>query len=154
MNKNKFDIIEYINIIKEKIYYYSIIFCIDTIKYIANTKGGIILFGVDDKTHEERGVKNVVKATEKISELINNRIEPLPRYELNYFEEDGKDFIELEIGDGQITPYFYVADGRKEAFIRSGNQSLPAPAHILQNLILKGKNKHLILCQVNIMWKI
>ena len=106
----------------------------------ANTKGGIILFGVDDKTREEKGIEDVVKATEKISELINARIEPLPRYELNYFEEDGKDFIELEIGDGPITPYFYVADGRKEAFIRSGNQSIPAPAHILQNLILKGKN--------------
>ncbi len=59
---------------------------------------------------------------------------------MNYFEENGKDFIELKIGDGPITPYFYVADGRKEAFIRSGNQSIPAPAHILQNLILKGKN--------------
>lgn len=46
----------------------------------------------------------------------------------------------MEIGDGPITPYFYVTDGRKEAFIRSGNQSIPAPAHILQNLILKGKN--------------
>ncbi len=111
-----------------------------SVSAFANTKGGIILFGVDDKTHEEKGITDVVKATEKISELINARIEPLPRYELNYFEEDGKDFIELEIGDGPITPYFYVADGRKEAFIRSGNQSIPAPAHILQNLILKGKN--------------
>lgn len=64
----------------------------------------------------------------------------MPRYELNCFIEDEKDFIELEIGDGPITPYFYVSDGRKEAFIRSGNQSIPAPAHILQNLILKGKN--------------
>lgn len=111
-----------------------------SVSAFANTKGGIILFGVDDKTREEKGIADVVKATEKISELINARIEPLPRYELNYFEEDGKDFIELEIGDGPITPYFYVADGRKEAFIRSGNQSIPAPAHILQNLILKGKN--------------
>ena len=111
-----------------------------SVSAFANTKGGIILFGIDDKTHEEKGIADVVKATEKISELINARIEPLPRYELNYFEENGKDFIELEIGDGPITPYFYVADGRKEAFIRSGNQSIPAPAHILQNLILKGKN--------------
>lgn len=111
-----------------------------SVSAFANTKGGIILFGVDDKTREEKGITDVVKATEKISELINARIEPLPRYELNYFQEDGKDFIELEIGDGPITPYFYVADGRKEAFIRSGNQSIPAPAHILQNLILKGKN--------------
>ena len=111
-----------------------------SVSAFANTKGGIILFGVDDKTREEKGIIDVVKASEKISELINARIEPLPRYELNHFEENGKDFIELEIGDGPITPYFYVADGRKEAFIRSGNQSIPAPAHILQNLILKGKN--------------
>lgn len=111
-----------------------------SVSAFANTKGGIILFGVDDKTHEEKGVKDVVKTTERISELINSRIEPLPRYELNYFDENGKDYIELEIGDGPITPYFYVADGRKEAFIRSGNQSIPAPTHILQNLILKGKN--------------
>ena len=41
---------------------------------------------------------------------------------------------------GSVTPYYYVSDGRKEAFIRSGNQSIPAPTHILQNLILKGKN--------------
>lgn len=111
-----------------------------SVSAFANTKGGIILFGVDDVTHEEIGIKDVVKVTEKISELINSRIEPLPRYELNYFNEGGKDFIELEIGDGPITPYFYVSDGRKEAYIRSGNQSIPAPAHILQNLILKGKN--------------
>ena len=32
----------------------------------ANTKGGIILFGVDDKTHEEKGIADVVKTTEKI----------------------------------------------------------------------------------------
>ena len=111
-----------------------------SVSAFANTKGGIILFGVDDKTREEIGIEDVVNTTEKISEFINARIEPLPRYELNYFEENGKDFIELEIGDGPITPYFYVGDGRKEAFIRSGNQSIPAPAHILQNLILKGKN--------------
>ena len=111
-----------------------------SVSAFANTKGGIILFGIDDKTHEEKGIADVIKTTEKISEFINARIEPLPRYELNYFKENGKDFIELEIGDGPITPYFYVSDGRKEAFIRSGNQSIPAPAHILQNLILKGKN--------------
>lgn len=33
-----------------------------------------------------------------------------------------------------------MADDRKEVLIRSGKQSIPAPAHILQNLILKGKN--------------
>lgn len=111
-----------------------------SVSAFANTKGGIILFGIDDETHEHIGVKNLTRDTEKISELINARIEPLPRYEINCFVEDGNDFIELQIGDGPLTPYYYVADGRKEAFVRSGNQSIPAPSHMLQNLILKGKN--------------
>ncbi len=36
-----------------------------SVSAFANTKGGIILFGVDDKTHEEKGITDVVKATEK-----------------------------------------------------------------------------------------
>jgi ATP-dependent DNA helicase RecG len=67
-----------------------------SVSAFANTKGGIILFGVDDKTREEKGITDVVKATEKISELINARIEPLPRYELNYFQEDVKEFFNVK----------------------------------------------------------
>ena len=111
-----------------------------SVSAFANSKGGIILFGVDDSTHELEGLDNVQQVAEKITEIINARILPLPRYEINSFTENGKDFLELKIGDGPSTPYYLVIDGRKEAFIRSGNQSIPAPEHILNNLILKGKN--------------
>ena len=85
-----------------------------SVSAFANTKGGIILFGVDDKTREEKGITNAINATEKITELINARIEPLPRYELNYFEENGKAFIELEIGDGQLHHIFTLQMGEKK----------------------------------------
>ncbi len=111
-----------------------------SVSAFANSKGGIILFGVDDSTHKLEGLDNVQQVAEKITEIINARILPLPRYEINSFTENGKDFLELKIGDGPSTPYYLVIDGRKEAFIRSGNQSVPAPEHILNNLILKGKN--------------
>ena len=111
-----------------------------SVSAFANSKGGIILFGVDDSTHELKGLDNIQQVAEKITENINARILPLPRYEINSFTENGKDFLELKIGDGPSTPYYLVIDGRKEAFIRSGNQSIPAPDHILNNLILKGKN--------------
>ncbi len=111
-----------------------------SVSAFANSKGGIILFGVDDSTHELKGLDNIKQVAEKITEIINARILPLPRYEINSFTENGKDFLELKIGDGPSTPYYLVIDGRKEAFIRSGNQSIPAPEHILNNLILKGKN--------------
>ena len=111
-----------------------------SVSAFANSKGGIILFGVDNSTHMLKGLDDVQQVAEKITEIINARILPLPRYEINSFTEDGKDFLELKIGDGPSTPYYLVIDGRKEAFIRSGNQSIPAPEHILNNLILKGKN--------------
>lgn len=111
-----------------------------SVSAFANSKGGIILFGVEDKTHKLIGLNNINKIAEKITELINTKITPLPRYEINTFEDDNKDFLELKIGDGPATPYYVVLDGRKEAYIRSGNQSTLAPEHILNNLILKGKN--------------
>ena len=30
-----------------------------SVSAFANTKGGIILFGIDDKTHEAKGIENV-----------------------------------------------------------------------------------------------
>ena len=42
---------------------------------------------------------------------------------------------------GPATPYYYAADGIREAYIRNGNQSIIAPSHILDELILKGQNK-------------
>ena len=111
-----------------------------SVSAFANTKGGIILFGVEDETHELKGLENVIKDAEKITELINSKITPLPRYEINTYIEDEKDYLELKIGDGPLTPYYVLSDGRKEAYVRMGNQSILAEEHILNNLILKGRN--------------
>lgn len=111
-----------------------------SVSAFANTKGGIILFGIEDKNHKLIGLDNIQETSEKITELINSKITPLPRYEINAFVEDGKDFLELKIGDGPSMPYYVFSDGRKEAYIRSGNQSILAPEYILNDLILKGKN--------------
>ena len=111
-----------------------------SISAFANTKGGFLLFGVEDKTHEKVGITNVDTVCEKISELINDRIKPIPRYEIEIISEDDKDFIKVQVGDGPNTPYYLVSDGNKEAFIRSGNQSISAPEYALNTLILKGQN--------------
>ncbi len=111
-----------------------------SVSAFANTNGGILLFGVRDEDRKPIGLKNIINDSEKVSELINSKIIPLPRYELNTFTDNNMNFIEIKVGDGPRTPYYYENDGRKEAYIRSGNQSVPAPKHILDNLILKGQN--------------
>ena len=35
--------------------------------------------------------------------------------------------------------YYYVSEGNKTAYVRLGNESVIAPAHILNELILKGQ---------------
>ena len=142
MRLKNYDKVENTNIdFKEKIEYSKPKSWLKTVSAFANTNGGIILIGIRDIDNFPVGVENIKYTTEKISELINERIKPLPRYEINTFREKDKDFIELKIGDGPRTPYYYDYDGRKEAYIRSGNESIPAPKHILNNLILKGQNE-------------
>lgn len=112
-----------------------------TVSAFANTKGGTILYGVRDDDREPIGLDNIAEVSSKVSELINSKISPVPRYELNPFEDNGKNFLAVNVGDGPEPPYYYTSDGRKTAYIRLGDQSLEAPDHILKALILKGQNK-------------
>lgn len=141
MKVKDYDKVESSNIeFKEKVEYGKAKNWLKTISAFANSNGGIILFGVRDVDREPIGLENVIKDSERISELINSKIMPLPRYELTHFRENDKDFMEVKVGDGPKTPYYYSGEGRKEAFIRAGNQSITAPKHVLDNLILKGQN--------------
>lgn len=125
---------------KEKVEYSKPKSWLKSVSAFANTNGGILLFGVRDIDRKAVGLPNVEYDSEKISEIINDKLLPIPRYELHSFEEDFKNYLVVKVGDGPKTPYYLNLDGRKEAFIRSGNQSIPAPKHILDNLILKGQN--------------
>lgn len=43
--------------------------------------------------------------------------------------------------DTSDTPYYYVGDGQRIAFVRIGDESLPATAEQMVRLVLKGSNK-------------
>lgn len=107
---------------KEKVEYNKPKSWLKSVSAFANSNGGILLFGVRDIDKKLIGLEDITKDSEKVSELINNKITPLPRYELKTFVEDNKKFMEIKVGDGPKTPYYYDSDGRKEAFIRAGNE--------------------------------
>lgn len=141
MKISDYDIVENSSIdFKEKVELNKPKSWLKSVSAFANCNGGILLFGIKDVDRKAVGLENIKRDTEKITELINEKITPLPRYELNTFIDNNKNFIELKIGDGPKTPYYYTSDGRKEAYIRAGNSSIIAPKHILENLILKGQN--------------
>ena len=115
-----------------------------TVSAFANGIGGILFFGLDDNK-QLVNISNPQLVCNKISELINSKIDPVPKYVIEPYKErfDKTDFvyIALKIEPGPRTPYYYSSDGIYEAYIRSGNQSIKAPRYILEELILKGQNK-------------
>lgn len=110
-----------------------------SVSAFANCGGGDLLFGVaNDDTLV--GLTNAQEVSEKISEFLKTRMDPIPETNMEIHEEDGKRFIILKILSGIETPYYYVGDGNRIAYIRVGNESVPAGALELKRLVLRGSN--------------
>ena len=106
----------------------------------ANGIGRKLIFGIDD-SGEIVGIIDAQKSAEAISDLIKTRITPTPQFILTLEKEQEKSVLILTIEAGRATPYYYNADGIREAYVRIGNESIVAPDYILNELILKGKNQ-------------
>lgn len=111
-----------------------------SVSAFANGIGGVLIFGVADD-EELVGVKNSKLAAEKISEFIKTKLDPIPQIILENYIEDGKDFIVLKIPSGVEKPYYYVGEGNRTAYIRVGNESVPATAQHMKQLVLSGSQQ-------------
>ena len=111
-----------------------------SVSAFANGIGGTLFFGVNDD-NTVVGLANAQSDAEFISEKIKERISPVPEFILTPYAEGGGTILALEVQSGRNTPYYYAADGVREAYIRMGNESNPAPDYVLNELILKGTNR-------------
>lgn len=111
-----------------------------SVSAFANGKGGSLFFGIADNDTLV-GLTDTQIISEKISEIIKTRMDPIPQIDLEIHKEKEKQFIILRIFPGIETPYYYVGDGSRIAFIRVGNESIPAGAIDLKRLVLRGSNK-------------
>ncbi|MCH5178005.1 MAG: putative DNA binding domain-containing protein [Prevotellaceae bacterium] len=111
-----------------------------SVSAFANGNGGSLFFGIDDDGIV-RGLDDVQHVCETISSKIRDYMDPMPEVELMPLEEDGVHVVRLKVSAGHYTPYYYVGDGQRIAFIRVGDESLPATAEQMVRLVLKGANK-------------
>lgn len=109
----------------------------------ANTAGGKIFIGVDDKTHEIVGVDKdeVFKIMDNITNTISDICYPqiFPNIGVNTI--DGKSIIVIEIYPGARRPYYIKSLGKEAGtYIRVSGTSRPADEAILKDLELQGTN--------------
>ena len=111
-----------------------------SISAFANTAGGTLVFGISDDD-VVAGLSDAKGDADFISEKIKERITPLPDIMMQFHKtDDGKVLLAVTVTAGTDTPYFYTGDGQMLAYIRVGNESIPAGAMDLKRLVLRGKN--------------
>ena len=106
----------------------------------ANASGGYLYFGIaDDGTVV--GLDEPEKAAEAISEAIKVHLNPIPDIDISFEKIDEATIIVVKIFAGQQTPYYYEGDGQLIAYVRIGNESVPAEPLKIRELVLKGSGE-------------
>ncbi len=111
-----------------------------SVSAFANGDGGTLLFGISD----ENGIIGLVDAekdAEDISEAIKTKLDPVPAINLEFREIDGKKLVVLNVFAGQETPYYYIGDKQRIAYVRIGNETVVADRLQLKNLVMKGSGR-------------
>ncbi|WP_455391351.1 ATP-binding protein [Frisingicoccus sp.] len=111
-----------------------------SISAFANGTGGKLIFGVADDG-ELVGLADAEMDAERISEAIKVHLNPIPDFNLSFEKDDDKTFIVVQVSAGIQTPYYYEGDGQLIAYVRVGNESVPASSMKIRELVLKGSGQ-------------
>ena len=111
-----------------------------SVSAFANGLGGLLLFGVENNG-TIKGLENVQYVCEFISSKIRDYMDPIPDVELIPQKIDNLEILIVKVNPGHYTPYYYVGDGQRLAFVRVGEESNPATAEQMVRLVLQGSNK-------------
>ncbi len=112
-----------------------------TIIAFANTQGGRLIIGIDDKTREVVGINrdDAFGLMDSISNAVSDTCIPqiVPNIELQTI--DGKTVIVVTVVPGPNRPYYLKIKGKENGtFIRVGGTSRPACAEKIKELEMEG----------------
>ncbi len=80
-----------------------------SISAFANGIGGALIFGVSDD-EELVGLSDAKEVSEKISETVKTKMDPIPQIILEHQSENGRDFVVVKVSTGQETPYYSISE--------------------------------------------
>ena len=111
-----------------------------SVSAFANGEGGTLVFGISNDD-QVVGLADAESDAERISEEIKTKLDPVPTVNLEFKEVDGKKLVLLHVHKGQETPYYYIGDKQRLAFVRIGNESVVADRLKLKELVLRGAGR-------------
>lgn len=106
-----------------------------TVSAFSNYNDGKIIFGINDDG-DLVGLETTDEECLKIENMINDTVDPVPDYELEIKDLDGKQIIILNIFKGKNTPYYY----KGKAYRRSNTSTLEVDRLELNRLVMEGIN--------------
>jgi len=101
----------------------------------ANTSGGKILIGIEDKTKHIVGIDNPLLVEEQLTNILTNNITPqvLPNIEIISWRDTN--IVLVEIFPSASRPHYLDKKGRKtDVYIRLGSTNRRADEAIIQEL--------------------
>ncbi|MCD8363428.1 MAG: putative DNA binding domain-containing protein [Lachnospiraceae bacterium] len=101
----------------------------------ANTDGGVIYIGIDDKGNLT-GIDNVDETYTRLTNGIRDAIAPDVTMFVRYVLQDNE-VIQIEVGEGSYKPYYLKSKGMKPngVYIRQGASSVQASSDQIRRMI-------------------
>lgn len=111
-----------------------------SVSAFANGEGGVLIWGISDND-EVIGLVDAKGDAEFISEVIKTKLDPVPVISLEFNVVNEKQLVVLYVNAGQETPYYYIGDKQRIAYVRIGNESVVADRIQLKSLVMKGAGR-------------
>ena len=111
-----------------------------SVSAFANGEGGVLIWGISDND-EVIGLVDAKGDAEFISEVIKTKLDPVPVISLEFNVVNEKQLVVLYVNAGQETPYYYIGDKQRIAYVRIGNESVVADRIQLKGLVMKGSGR-------------
>ena len=107
----------------------------------ANTRGGRVVIGYDEKTKAFVGVVPSQKLEEKIANIIHDRCEPQVTYTVSYESVQDKPLLIIDIPVSASKPHYLKSRGLAQGtYVRVGSTCRLADQETLARLIREGKH--------------
>ena len=108
---------------------------IKTLVAFANTSGGVLLIGVEDKTHQVIGIDDVLTAEERLASLIDDTIKPKLIPSIDILSWRNKQLLCVTVAPSPCRPHYYQKLGPQEGIlIRIGSTNRRADPALVEEL--------------------